>query len=243
MTTKRNGQSVIFTEKSANVKLGKSVAATYAPVSGTCPTSCPLMGNGCYAQLGFVGIQNYNLEKANKEKNLNATELAREEAKAIDASFAKGVPENTILRVHVSGDSRTVKGTRAIASAVGRWLKRGGKAAWSYTHAWKTVPRTAWGKVSVLASVTTVKEAQAALKAGYAPAIVVDGFKDAKAFMQGNVKFVPCPQQTRDVTCDDCGLCMNADKLKDARTGIAFMAHGVQKNKVGKVALKVLTNI
>ena len=40
------------------------------------------------------------------------------------------------------------------------------------------------------------------------------------------VTVVPCPQQTRAVTCRDCGLCRDDGRLRSAGLVIAFQAHG-----------------
>ena len=45
----------ITMRQSGNRKLG-GMAATYRPVGATCPQSCPLLNNGCYAQRAFAGI-------------------------------------------------------------------------------------------------------------------------------------------------------------------------------------------
>ena len=37
---------------------------------------------------------------------------------------------------------------------------------------------------------------------------------------------VPCPQETRAVTCRDCGLCPDDGRLRSAGLVIAFQAHG-----------------
>lgn len=41
---------------SGNAKLGPGWGCTYRPVGPTCPSSCPLLGNGCYAQRGRVAL-------------------------------------------------------------------------------------------------------------------------------------------------------------------------------------------
>lgn len=38
--------------ESHNRKLGPGWSSTYREVGPTCPKSCPLLGNGCYAQRG-----------------------------------------------------------------------------------------------------------------------------------------------------------------------------------------------
>lgn len=47
----------IATPSTQNRKLGLGVAATYRPVGETCPSSCPHLGRGCYAQKGLVKFQ------------------------------------------------------------------------------------------------------------------------------------------------------------------------------------------
>lgn len=233
---------VTLVEKSQNSKLG-NIGATYAPIEQTCPDSCELKDKVCYAQSSFVGIQNARLTKAARRGKYTALQLARIEAKLIAAlpmenKYRTGQKPLPVLRLHVSGDSRTVKGTKLISKASAKYIKAGGKV-YSYTHAWKKVPRLAWGNVSILASVDSVADADKAVARGYVPAIVVEKFDGKKAFkMEGsNVSFIPCPNQTMGLTCEQCMLCMRADNLSHGNRGIAFAVHGVQK---GKYKLKVV---
>lgn len=233
---------VTLVEKSQNSKLG-NIGATYAPIEQTCPDSCELKDKVCYAQSSFVGIQNARLTKMARKGKYTALQLARMEAKLIatlpeEKKYKTGQKPLPVLRLHVSGDSRTIKGTRLLSKAASKYIKAGGKV-YSYTHAWKKVPRNAWGNVSILASVDSIAEADEAAARGYVPAIVVEKFDGKKAFkMEGsNVSFIPCPNQTIDLTCEECMFCMRADSLKLGNKGIAFAVHGVQK---GKYKLKVV---
>lgn len=236
---KNNIKSAIYVSDSGNTKLAgsKSVDTTYSSIKASCPTSCPLKnGKACYAEVGYVGFVTNRLDNA--AKSLSALEVAREEAKAIDYSYnGKKVPSGRDLRIHTAGDSRTVKGTKLINNAIGRWKKRGGGTAWSYTHSWKNIKRSLWSNASVLASVSNVEEAKQAREQGYAPAIIVPEFDGNKAFkLSGSeTKWIPCPAQTKDnVGCVDCRLCMRSDFLYNANVGIAFAAHGVKKNDLKK---------
>lgn len=227
----------IYVSDSGNTKImgSKKVDATYCSINATCPNTCELKGNGCYAELSFVGIQTARLN--NESQGLTALQVARAEAKAIDNCYNGGaVPNERDMRLHVAGDSRTVTGSRIINSAVGRWKKRGGGDCWSYTHAWKSVPRNEWSNVSILASIKSTSEVDAARKQGYAPAIVVPEFSGDKAFqLEGSdTKWIPCPAQTRDKGCTDCRLCFDADRLYNGNFGIAFAAHGVKKGAIKK---------
>jgi hypothetical protein len=105
-----------------NAKLGSGVGTTYRPVGLTCPTSCPLLNNGCYAQRGRVAIQ-------------------QAAAKKDEHSLFK-LSGNTLVRHLVSGDwMRTTKdGRKILDRAFVRsvfdlhttlpWL-----VGWGYTHA------------------------------------------------------------------------------------------------------------
>jgi hypothetical protein len=225
----------IYVSDSGNTKImgSKKVDATYVSIKASCPKDCPLMGEGCYAQLSYVGITTHRLDE--EAAGFSPLQAARAEAKAIDNSYKGGdVPTGRDLRLHVAGDSRTVTGTRIINKAVKRWKQRGGGAVWSYTHAWKNVLRQEWDQVSILASVTTVDEVAHARQLGYAPAIVVPDFPSEKAYQLpgSDTKWIPCPAQTREVGCSDCRLCFNADRLYDNNMGIAFSAHGVKKDNI-----------
>lgn len=232
---------VIYVEGSKNTKIagdGK-VDATYCSIEKTCSNTCPLKNGGCYAKTSYVGMLTSRLNKEAKE--YTALQVAQAEAKVIDNSYNKeSIPYGRDLRLHVSGDSKSIKGTRLINAAVLRWKKRGGHDVWSYSHSWQHVPRKEWKDVSILASIESTKQVKLARKQGYAPAIIVANHPTDKAYTLpgSNVKWIPCPAQTKpggkQVTCTDCRLCMKADWLYATNKGIAFAAHGVSKNKIKK---------
>ncbi len=226
----------IYVEGSKNSKLSKSepVDSTYVSIQASCPKSCALMSEGCYGKTSFTGIVNSRLNK--EAVSVSALDAARAEAFAIDESYNGGEVPGRSLRLHVIGDSRTVAGTKLINSAIKRWRMRGGNICWAYTHSWHNVSRDTWNQVSILASVDSVDQVDAAREQGYAPAIVVSEHKSDKTYLLdgSDVKWIPCPSQTRDVACLDCALCFNADRLFKDNFGIAFAAHGVQKNKIKK---------
>lgn len=225
-------RGAIYVSESGNSKLNgtQKVDATYASIKATCPDSCELKDKGCYAQTSFVGMINNRMNR--RAKGDSPLELARSEAKCIDESYKGGaVPTGRFLRIHVAGDSRTRAGTKVLSKAVDRWKKRGGGDVWSYTHAYKHVSRDHWGQVSTLASVDKVEDILSARANGYAPAIVVDHHISEKAYTLpgSDVKFIPCPNQTRGVGCTDCKLCFNDTRLYNSNMGIAFAVHGIKK--------------
>lgn len=233
-------QSVIFVEHSTNSKLAKgkdSIATTYLPINKTCSNDCPLKNKVCYAQTGFVGIHNWRLEKSAKRKSHD--KVVGEEARAIRSSFngkqINGIP----LRLHVSGDCRTAKGAARLNSAASNYVMRGGGRVYTYTHSWRNLMRSRWGKnISVLASIENVDEAKKARKNGYASALVVPSFPSDKAFYIKGEKFIPCPNQTRGISCASCKLCFDADKLLKIGANISFSAHGSRKENLVQISKK-----
>jgi RNAse (barnase) inhibitor barstar len=166
---------------------GHRTATTYTSISGSCPTSCALMGSGggrfvasdtsCYALLHQnIGPLITILNGVVDALHLSPVQVAQDEANVIDASYRRpGAFDRTAIdfRIHTAGDSKTREGTRLIAAAIARWQQRGGGQAWGYTHAWAETSRKDWGNISTLASVQNAKEANDAAAAGWMPTIVV----------------------------------------------------------------------
>lgn len=228
-----------YISDSSNSKIGgyKKVDATYVSINSSCPNSCSLKNSGCYAQQSYIGMYGKKLDK--EVKGFSALQIAKQEATAIKSSYnGKEVPPLRDLRLHVSGDSKTIRGTRIINAAIGNWKSRGGGDCWSYTHSWKSVPRKEWSNVSMLASIDTIDDVQLAKNQGYAPALIVSKHLSEKTYTLpgSNIKWIPCPNQTKpngkDIDCVSCRLCFNADRLFADNYGIAFAAHGIGKNKI-----------
>lgn len=203
-------------------------SATYASIQATCPTSCPFKRNaggearGCYADAGLTRMTLQRMDRA----------AGRKRGLQIRQAFGGGqVPQDGArggrdLRLHVGGDASTPAAARELAAAASGWRARGGGAVWSYTHAWRDVPREAWGSISCLASVENSEQVRAVRRRGYVAAIVVLRFPSRRRFTIDGEDFIPCPAQTGDRTCVQCRLCFDDDKLRRLGTGIAFELHG-----------------
>lgn len=239
-----NGVKYIKDSKNKKISGRKLADTTYVSIQSSCPNSCELKdGNGCYAELSFVGIHVRRLDK--EAESLTPLQVARAEAKVINESYdGEAVPSFKDLRLHVSGDSRTIQGSRLINKAAGHWLSRQehpGKV-WGYTHAWSNVPRKEWSNVEILASVSSIDEVKLARDQGYAPAIIVGEHLSNRVYSIPNsdIKWIPCPAQLKEeVSCTSCRLCFDTKRLFDNKYGIAFAAHGVKKNQIKK-HLKVI---
>ncbi len=224
------------------------VSATTTSMAATCPESCAFKGTptkpgGCYVTSGYKQVGLVKLDRA--AVGLTAEQVISAEVRAIDDAFDGGpIPQDGArggldLRLHVGGDVGSVAGARMLAKAARRWRARGGGSVWTYTHLWREVPRSAWGDaITVMASVESAQEIEAARMRGYASVIVVEDFANGdKAYRlpDTSAKIVPCAAETRGATCTECRLCLNRD-LHATNTAIAFKLHG-QHEAAARAAL------
>lgn len=261
-------RAVKFSETSANRKLGPVtvigkrgsnfhvmkarapfVSSTFVSIAATCPDTCAFKRSGCFADAGFTRILSKRLDEA--AAGQTEIQVIADECRAILRSFRGSViPQDGArggrdLRLHVGGDVRSTQAAELLARAARDWRRRGGGAVWTFTHSWQQIPRSAFGPISVLASIESPAQAAAALAQGYAPVIVVDQFPSSKAFgLPGApVRFVPCPAETRSgagVTCATCRLCLDRDLVK-LGLGIAFEAHGTKAQQVREKLVQIRT--
>ena len=253
-TGEQTADAVLFIQKSADRKLspvelvpaptttrGKRpmprapfCSSTYVSIAATCPESCEFKGKGCYVTEGFTGATSRRLDAA--ALGLSADDVTALEAEAIHRSFAhrRRIPQDGArggrdLRLHVGGDVGSALGASMLAGAAMGWRMRGGGSVWTYTHAWRIVPREAWGPaVSVLASCETLEDTRLARAAGYAPALTLSRFPSERAFRPkggASLRIIPCPAETRGMTCVECRLCIDRD-LAGMGVAIGFAMHG-----------------
>ncbi|WP_438033733.1 DUF7227 family protein [Sorangium sp. So ce204] len=208
------------------------VPTTDVAIAVTCSDACAFKSGGCFARAGFARFKARELDAA--ARSLTADQVIAEEVRLIDAAFNNrrapedGAPGGRDLRLHVGGDVGSALVAQLLAGAARRWRDRGGSAVWSFTHAWREVPREAWGSISVLASVEQPEDVEVARAVGYAATIVVDEFPSDEAFSlpASNAKIVSCSAEARGKTCVECRLCLDADKLARRNLAVAFEAHG-----------------
>jgi hypothetical protein len=225
--------------------LGPFVCITNTSIAATSSCACPFKGPGCYVQEGFTTFNAARLDQA--AKGHTADEVIVEEVCLIDRSFGgRGVPQDGArggrdLRLHFGGDVGSVAGAHLLGAAAVRWLRRGGGQPRTYTHWWREIPREAWGPaISVLASVETAADVERARDAGYPAAIVVEEFPSDRAYLLpgSSARIIPCPADTRGVTCATCRLCIDRDLL-GMNAAIAFAARGSGKKKVVRSLLQI----
>lgn len=213
--------------------VGPFVATTDTSISATCPVSCPFKAHGCYAS---SGLTRFSAERLDREaRGFTAEQVIAEEVQQIDRAFGGGrIPQDGArggrdLRLHVGGDVGSTIGAYMLGGEAERWVERCGGAPWTFTHAWREIPREAWGSaISVLASVERAEDIEGARAAGYAAAIALEQFPSDRAFrLPGTTaRIIPCPAETRGRTCVECRLCLDDKKLLERNVAIAFALHG-----------------
>lgn len=212
-------------ERSENRKLGiGKCSATYVS-QASCPTDCPLLHKGCYAEKGTPRFATFKVNQSPERES--PIELAQAESKAIDSLSGK-FP----LRLHVVGDCAGLMEANLVSMAAERYQAKHQQPVWTFTHAHHRVPRAAWRNISVLASCHSLEEVEAAHQAGYAASLVSNRLPptQGKAWKEscGEKEFtlIPCPQQSgKAKDCISCRLCFRDDKLHAAKAVIVFKKH------------------
>jgi hypothetical protein len=225
-----------------NEPSGPFVVSTHVSIQATCPDTCRFKSNGCYAEAGLAHLALRRLDDG--AKGWVPREVSLLEARMIDALWSQGIPQDGArggrdLRMHVAGDVADGTAARALGDAASRFRGRGGGRVWTYTHRWRQIARSVWGPgVSVLASIEDPSELAAAAAQGYASAIVVQAFESRLAFPLGDGwRAIPCPAEAGRMTCAQCRLCLDGDRLLSRKLVIAFALHG---SDAAKVRLPVL---
>lgn len=225
---------------SSNAKTGPIPVTTTS--KNTCPASCALKGNGCYAEVGHVGLHW-------RKVSTGARGMPFEDA--LDA--IRALPARQLVRHNQAGDlpgsNDILNKYQNIALADALTAKR--KRPFSYTHYPVTgdspTAETNRGIIKAInkkgfvvnLSANNLDQADAMLALGIAPVVTVLPIDAPKLQVtpQGN-KVITCPATYNDnVTCATCALCAIPATLKGGKTRaiIGFPAHGTSKRKAQAV--------
>ncbi len=238
--------AVQFTLQSSNAKTGPiPVSATSAE---TCPTACPLRGQGCYAESGPLGMLWQALSRAKpgtKYKRGRGTMSARTWQQFTE--MVQALPRGTFWRHNQAGDLPGV-GNRIGASEL-ELLSRAnqGRRGFTYTHkpivgqhgqhnAAAIRSANAAG-FTVNLSGNNLAHADMLASANVGPVVVVlpieqSGKRDIQT--PAGRRVVVCPATYRDdVTCQSCQLCQRQTR----QCIVGFPAHGASKRKASNIAI------
>lgn len=196
------------TPNGANAKLGPGVGTTYRPVGITCPNTCPLLNNGCYAKRGHVAIQ----QAISKDDDHDLMKLGG----------------NTLVRHLVSGDwlktlanGRKILDRALVKGVIKLHRKCPWLTGWGYTHAIDRFDRAGITPASLpsnfhlLASCDNADQKAQANANGWRTARVIDEVADKQPdeFLcpvdAQKRKGVPAEKRTN---CDRCKACFSTDR-------------------------------
>lgn len=207
-----------FTRVSGNAKTGP------IPVSMTsrnsCPDSCALKANGCYADAGMVRLNWAKLDNA----GLTLDQLL---------GNIKALPKGQLWRHNVAGDIPDAQTLEDITQA------NKGRKGFTYSHTWDNPAILAGIKqankegftVNLSANSTMHADALVSLAAGPVVCLMPENAPKVSTTPAGNT-VVLCPATYQDnVTCAACGICA----VSTRKAIIGFPVHGISKRKAHKV--------
>jgi hypothetical protein len=204
---------VVVVERSGDSKTGP-MSATHAPQL-TCPVSCVLYPDTIDDIVGAY-------------RDVLAITIAQAESDGIDSLSGK-----SNLRVHVVGDCQTPAAASIVGAAMVRYEQRSNnRRAFTYTHAWRDVPYSAWVGARVIASCETAQDIDAArFELGYPSAeFTYMKHESRKVHVRDGVKVLPCPNQfNKAITCNKCMVCSDVDMLQERGMVIGLSAHGATR--------------
>jgi hypothetical protein len=244
-----------FTLQSRNAKTGPIPVTTSS--AQTCPSACPLIGKGCYAEHGNLGMIWRALTKTRagrKFKNGNSHVRAISWQQLI-ANIGK-LPLATLWRHNQAGDlpgrSNLIDGD-ALAELVNA---NRGKRGFTYTHkppVGANADMIKWANqqgFTVNLSANTLVHADKLADLAIAPVVTllpqrdigmgdhvdvdVDSAVKAKVHITpAGRKVVGCPATYRDdVTCQSCQLCQRQTR----KVIVGFPAHGAARRRASTIA-------
>jgi hypothetical protein len=222
---------IAFTRVSSNAKTGPIPVTTTS--EETCPTSCPLKRNGCYADAGPLAL--FWRKVTEKRAGLAWSD-------AMDKIAA--LPKGTLWRHNQAGDlpgeGDAIDGFAMIELVRANKGKRG----FTYTHKPMNSARNIEAVraanqegFTVNLSADNLAEADKLADMAIGPIVVVLPAEQTRATVTPKGRKVAiCPATVSDnVTCADCGLCA----LVNRKAIIGFPAHGASKRKASNVAMGV----
>lgn len=197
----------------------------------TCPDSCPLKKNGCYAELGLTRL---------------VWIRANESFKSL-VSNIRSINKGLLWRYGVAGDlpGRNLQinftQLRAIVKA------NIGKFGFAYSHKpvlhgqankntinknRKAIKHANQNGFTINLSADSLKEADSLVNLKIAPVVTIlpSNVEEKTLFTPKGNKVIVCPATYKDITCKDCKLCS-----KQRSVIVGFPAHGVAKRKVNEV--------
>lgn len=240
---------------SGNQKTGAIPVSTTS--KNSCPASCPLKGNGCYAEYSNLGLHWERVSKGTSPNTLTLEQFV---------GAVKALPYGQLWRHNQAGDLPQglyvdrIHWERTLAIAHASYRKRG----YTYTHYpwdednYKNGTQRSVAKdnlelirainkdkgFTINVSCNNLAEADKAWHMGLPTVVVVPEDYPKRSKTEGGAPVIVCPAQTQDnITCARCALCYRKTSTRQGgeqvnRHIVAFRVHGNGRKKV-KLALEL----
>lgn len=219
--------TVHLTKVSTNVKTGPMPVSTTS--KNSCPNSCSLKENGCYAASGPLGI--HWAAVSNGKRGTDWETFCNE---------IKKLPKGIIWRHNQAGDLPMLCSNLIDGNAVGELVRANkGRKGFTYTHYPMDtkhnrliVEEANMCGFTINLSADSYEEADKLASIGIAPVATLQAeWMPHTTYTPEGRKVITCPATYReDVSCYTCKLCQKQD-----RPIIAFPVHGTGKKKAQKV--------
>lgn len=183
-----------------NEKLGKCIVVS-RPVGDSCPSSCPFLNNGCYAEM---------TEKRFPQSRAAGFDNMIVKRHDVLATIEKAIDKNLSIRMHERGDFLKPNGQLDLRY-VNNWveslkkIKRGDRPnIWAYTHIYdKRLLTLAKVGVYLYASVHTDADVKTAKRAGFKLFAYCTKIRKVKGGSTDSPKFVDLPILGRTLVCPE----------------------------------------
>lgn len=218
---------VHLTPKSGNKKTGPIPVSTTSAES--CPSVCPLKGEGCYAESGQLALHWRDVTGGLRGGSWDQ----------LCSAVAAMLP-GQLWRHNQAGDLPQDSAGVIDREAVSQLVEANvGRAGFTYTHHdmgiesnVEAVKDANTGGFTVNLSANGPEHADTLVELGIAPVVtIISEYADAVTSTPGGRRIIACPATQRDdVTCLSCQLCAKPDR----KVIIGFPAHGSRRRVVGR---------
>ncbi len=215
---------VHITARSSNKKTGPIPVTTTE--QGSCPTTCPFYGKGCYAKSGPLALHWRKVSSGERGTDWQGL-----------CDFVGSLPDRQLWRHNQAGDMPHVFGDIDHAKVAHLVVANTGKRGYTYTHHVLnkhnvTILRRANRQgFTINASTESLNAADAAINQGLPAVCVVPNNQPVPKVSPAGNKVVVCPAQERDISCAECKLCSVANRT----CIVAFKAHGSASKTVNSL--------
>ncbi len=216
-----------LTRVSGNTKTGPIPVTTSS--KSTCPHTCPLKGNGCYAETGPLGLHWNQLSIGNRGITFGEV-----------CELIKKLPKRQLWRWAQAGDLPG-DGTLVDNDEMEQLIAANrGRRGFGFTHYDPAHPQNANAILMANAngftmnlSADTLADADRLADHDVGPVVVVLPIGTTKPMTTPAGRFVAiCPAAVRDdIQCATCGICAHPTR----KAIIGFPAHGVSAKKAQQI--------